>query len=267
MKTIILILAFCFQLSAQNNLLLLFDSGVSYETETLTYQARVEADGGEVKDIDAVNSFYIDAKANDYLDTLICALIMGGGVKSRNDSVMTWYDLTANENDFTNLDTEPTNFSPLYSATNGIGGNTAPQIQATLTYNQPSAYYAIVKRTGKTGYEYFWGAVGNHALLQDGASRKLYMHGGSDFTTTPAYTNDTFELYRAIYSGATSSAQINNGVASVGNAGTTNVTAADFTLFNTVTDTYFKCFIISPRLSTAKDLNLKTILNTLYPTY
>lgn len=268
MKTIVLFFLLVQLSFAQSPLLTLFDGGVSYEPETLIYQARVEADGGEVIDLDAVNNFYLDAKANNYLDTLICALLYTGGLKKSNDSVFTWYDLTSNENDFVSgLGIPSLLTASFFNATNGIGGNTLPGYFCVLTYNQPTAYYSITKRSGKTGYEYFWGAVGNHAFLQNGTDRGLYLHAGVDFTPALSYTENTFQLFRLIYSGASSSAQINNGIAVVGNAGTTNLSSTTFVLFREQTDTYFKCFVISPRLSTTKDLALKTILNTLYPTY
>jgi hypothetical protein len=267
-KIFLFIAVLSVNLTAQSKMLLLFDEGISYETETLTYLARVEADGGEIIDIDAVNDFYIDAKANNYLDTLICALLYTGGVKKSNDSVFVWYDLTASENDFVDEVGGGTGgYAPFWDATIGIGGNTQPQLEATLTYNQPTSYYAITKRVDKAGYEYYWGAVGNHALLQDGATDKLYLHAGSDFVSNAIYTNDTFELFRIIYNGAASSAQINNGTVYTGNAGTTNLSSTYFALLRQGAGTYYKSFVITPMLSTAKDLALKNIINTIYPTY
>lgn len=240
----------------------------TYEPETLAYKNRVEADGGEVINLMAVNSFYLGAKSNNYLDTLIVALLMNGGVKRGHDSVFVWYDLTENENDFVSGSAVVTPISaPFFNSVNGIGGNSQPAMFCTLTYNQPSAYYAVISRNNKTGYEYFWGSVGNHAFLQNGAGRGLYLHAGVDFTPAVSYTNNVFMLHRIIYAGASSSVQLNNGTVTTGNAGTTNVTAAAFSLLNTNTETYFKCFVISPRLSTSKDLALKNILNSLYSVY
>lgn len=273
MKKIILILLLTTSIGLPQSskfwkLAAMYDDGISYESETLAYQTRVEADGGEVIDIDAVNDFYLDAKVNNYLDTLKVALLYTGGLKKSNDSVFTWYDLTSNNNDFKSGSGIVTPISaPFYSSVNGIGNNTQPAMFRRLTQNQPNAMYAIVKRNNKSGYDYFWGSTSDQAFLQDGATDRFYLYAGSDFIPNLTYTNNTFELYRIIYAGASTSAQKNNGTVYTGNAGTNNINNIDFVLFKTVTETYFKCFIITPRLSTIKDLALKNILNTIYPTY
>jgi len=61
MKKLILILLFTTSVFAQSHLLLLLDSGVSYQTETLDWVARVEANGGAVDKttIQAIDAFII----------------------------------------------------------------------------------------------------------------------------------------------------------------------------------------------------------------
>lgn len=106
MKTIILILAISFQLSAQSELLLLMSGGVSYEPETLTYQTRVLADGGEIIDITVLNDAIVTAKAGDYFDSLSIWVNPSFGIKKdANNKVTVLYDVTANNNDLIQADT------------------------------------------------------------------------------------------------------------------------------------------------------------------
>lgn len=252
-----------FLLQAQSWWWMMGNDGVSYEAETLAYQARVEADGGEVISISDVNKFYKDAKANDYLDTLHVALLYTGGIKRSNDSIYVWYDLTSNNNDFNTVGLSQ-QYVPLYSLTSGIGSSGTPQLGCVLTYSQPTSYYSIIKRpNAQTGY--FWGSIGDQALLQ--TTPALYLYAGASFVSAINTGNNIFELYRIVYNGAASSAQINNGAVGTGNPGTQGLSSTSFAILKTVKDTYFKCFVITKMLSATKDLALKNILNTIYPTY
>lgn len=87
---------------AQSPLLPLMDDGISYEPETLTYLARVEADGGDVIDIDAVNDAYKNAKDNGYLDSLGFWYSANYGVKLVDGKISVLYSLVGD------VDTDPT---------------------------------------------------------------------------------------------------------------------------------------------------------------
>lgn len=266
-KIILIIIAYSLQLTAQSGWWWKYSDAVSYEAETLAYQARVEADGGVVINIDDVNTFYKNAKANNYLDSLHYCLLYTGGIKDKGgniDSVWKWYDLTSNEKDFSAISIGT--YVPLFSMVDGVGDNTTPSMNSvSVTYNQPAAYYAIIKRLNPGGNGYFWGSSSDHAFLQN-PDRTYYLYAGADLVLVTTYPNNTFFATRIIYNGANTSAQINNGAISTGNAGSNNVNGI-FGLFKEITDTFFKCFVSSKQLSSTKDAALKNILNTIYPTY
>lgn len=91
---------------AQPILLTLMSDDVSYEAETLAYQTRVLADGGEITDIDKLNTAILNAKTNDYLDSLDLWVSPSFGVKKdANNKVTTLYDVTTNDNDLVQADT------------------------------------------------------------------------------------------------------------------------------------------------------------------
>lgn len=263
-----LLLSFTLHAQSGSTLILLMDDdATAVDTVGLAYTSayidRVEADGGEVIDSTDVNAFYKDAIENDYLDTLIVALIYTGGVKLGEGIITVWYDLSPNENDFITY----YGLNPNYSAVNGVGGGTTPDFGASLTFTQPNSYYQIMMRTTAHVGGNIWGGAG-YQYFGEGETPRFVMGAGTEIGADPAviYTEDEFGLSRCIFNGASSSIQINNDAIVSGNAGAQNV-STDFLFFNTVEDTYFKCFVITDMLSATKDLALKNILNTIYPTY
>lgn len=240
------------------------DDGAVIDTVGLAYTSayidRVETDGGEVIDSAVVNQFYKDAITNNYLDTLTVALLFDTGVKLSGAVITKWYDLSHNDNDFATY----YGLNPNYSETDGVGGGTTPDFGASLTFNQPNSYYFIMMRTTSHTSATFWGA-GSDQLCYESSGGIVVINAGTDLTGG-GYTEDNFDFVRCIFNGAASSVQINAVIQAVGNAGAQNQTG-DLLLFGTIEDTYFKCFIITPMLSSTKDLSLKNILNTIYPTY
>jgi len=83
------------------------DDDVSYEPETLTYQARVEADGGEIIDLDAINDLYVAG-----IDSITLSFSNSYGLsKNANNKITKYFDLSDNDLDFAQSDTSK---SPTY---------------------------------------------------------------------------------------------------------------------------------------------------------
>jgi len=160
MKNIFLSLIFCSLIQAQgfHTLGILMDDGVSYEPETLAYLARVEADGGEVINLDAVNDAYVNAKTNNYLDSLGFWYSANYGVKLIDGKISVFYSLTSN-----NIDTNPTgqteaircslitnNFNG-YAVAEFIGGQSYSVDESYTPASKLTIYVAYQNRTGTNG--------------------------------------------------------------------------------------------------------------------
>ena len=142
---IITILLFVQVSFAQSSLITLFD-GVSYETETLAYKTRVEADGGTIIDINAVNDFYKALKSNNYQDSLVAWFEADMGVKKVGVNVSKVYDLIGTK-DLTQTGTDSD--KPDYYA-DSLGGKPTwyfdgAHFKSTLTFSSTGAHYLVYR--------------------------------------------------------------------------------------------------------------------------
>lgn len=157
---------------AGSTLTLLMGGDVSYEAETLAYQSRVLADGGEIVDLAALNNFYINAKANDYLDSLTFLYASKFGLKKNaNGVVILLYDVTANQNDAPQADTSK-------AAT--LNGNNLYFSGSDQYYPQDAmaigSFYGIANFTGGANFTDF-----NGIFNQDGSTFVLGSVGSTVF--------------------------------------------------------------------------------------
>lgn len=106
----LIVLSLSVQGFAQPELLVLMSDGVSYTAETLAYQARVEGDGGEIINLDAVNRAFLSG-----IDSVTLWGAARYGVEKDGDNkVLTAYDLMGNT-DLTYY-TADINNAPTYTA-------------------------------------------------------------------------------------------------------------------------------------------------------
>lgn len=161
---ILLITAYSLQLTAQSGWWWKNDTGVSYEAETLAYQTRVLADGGEIINLDAINIAYLDAKTNDYLDSLLAWWSHNFGIKKNaNNKVTKLYDLTSNDNDMVQSDTA---WAPTWFA-DSLFYN-ADYMDFTAITTMQSAFWVITNRIIGASYESLLGDEVNYDLLGGG---------------------------------------------------------------------------------------------------
>lgn len=141
MKTIILFLFLSLNLFAQSPLLTLFDSGVTYEAETLTYELRVEADGGEVIDLIKTNEAIAYAKANGTWDSVYCWVGKDYGVKKNaNNKITKLYTLKG----AIDLEQSDTSKSPTWYADSiYYDGGDFLQKAYTFTVNKPYSFFIV----------------------------------------------------------------------------------------------------------------------------
>lgn len=112
MKSLFLIL-FSTLTFAQSNMLLVMGDDSPYEAETLAYQKRVLADGGEIINIGYLDSCIANGKANGWLDTLTIGISAEFGIKKdANNKVVKLYNIIGS----IDLIATDTSNSPLYSS-------------------------------------------------------------------------------------------------------------------------------------------------------
>jgi hypothetical protein len=136
MKILFLILMpFLLQAQGFTTLGIIMGNDVSYSAETLAYVARVEADGGVVININAVN----DAYAITGFDSISVWCSASFGIKKNaNNKVTKLYNLTSDLIYFS-IESSDTSKSPTYSAT-GMNG------MPTLTFDNSNDYMIIANQ-------------------------------------------------------------------------------------------------------------------------
>lgn len=225
LKSFIVLIILSFNCFAQPELLIILSSnGISYEQETLDYQARVEADGGTVINISMLNDFILSAKSNGYYDSLLCAVDANWGVKKdANNKVFVLYDLFGNR-DYAKEDTSE---SPTWVANsqNGLGGMVFDGVDDDLmvAYDghldaQPFTAYTTVRSLAANNSKNFIDNT-NYRIIFGIGGGSLYIYAGGLLSDTSSVTTGSTFLYSAVFSGANSRIYKNNILKMTGNAG------------------------------------------------
>lgn len=180
---------------AQNGTILnimMGSSGVSYEQETLGYQARVEADGGEVIDIVAVNNFYKLIAANNLADSLEFWWEPDFGVrKDGNNKIVEIYDTSPNEADITVGDTANSmvwtgNMINGHPIANNAYGNKIFSGYATFfstgNHNDDASYFvAYYRNVTSTGFFLEQRGASNGLAIVSNGNLGVYDNSGSGY--------------------------------------------------------------------------------------
>lgn len=209
---------------AQSPLLTLMDDGITYEDETLSYISRVESDGGVVINKTLLNDFIIDAKANGYYDSLLCAVDANWGIKKNsNNKVTKLYDLFGLR-DYAQSDTSK---SPTWSAAsqNSLAGLRFDGSNDRLDVSyiehvdaQPLAGFVTVNLLNASGN--FIDNTNKRIIFGVSGGTSLYIYNGGALADTSAFTVGVPYIYAGVFSGASSRIYKNNVLKMTGNAGT-----------------------------------------------
>lgn len=287
MKTIILILAICFQLSAQSKFFTLYDSGISYEIETLAYKTRVEADGGTVINIGYLDDFIKDAKNKGYYDSLLVAVDVNWGVKKNaNNKVLKLYDLfnrmydysTPYYTDYAQSDTSQSpSFVPNKLGSMGgikFDGNNDIMIITTATGSnnvpQPLTTFNTVELIASIdGKRYI--DNGSNPIIFSSSSGKVWMFNGGVLLDGTAISTGTPYLFANIFNATNSKFYRNNTLNNSGDAGSGGWGGhAGFSFYlggalGQFANIYFFNFIVKRGVGNVSNIN--TFLNSKYEIY
>lgn len=265
---------------------LFYSSGGSYEIETLAYKTRVEADGGEVININLLNDFIKEAKEKGYYDSLLCCIDANFGVKKNaNNKIIKVYDLfqkirrDANyySNDYSQSDTSKSpSYIPLDQ--NNLSGMRFYGINDVLVVTHPEFINTIPQPLTAFVTIKIYGAAGN--FVDNGSGRiifglsggKLYIYNGSLLNAATSYVTNTPYIYAGVFNSTSSKIYINNSVNSTGNSGSDgwgSLTSKEYYLGASGTASYTNItlysFIIKKGIGNISNIN--TFLNSKYNIY
>lgn len=141
-------------------------SGASYSAETLAYQTRVEADGGTVYSLDAVEAAYQFLTTNSLSPKLWCSPRFGWKNAGSN-AVSKLYDLTSNNNDLVQATgaKQPTWTSAVQNGLPGLAMDGARKMAVTFSgaLSQPNSIFFVgYKAAGASRTAYVDGIASGH---------------------------------------------------------------------------------------------------------
>jgi len=208
-----------------------------YSAETLAYQTRVEADGGTVIDLDAVEAAYSLMAAQSISPVFWYSPLFGSktAVVGENTLVQTLYDISSNNYD---LSQATENARPIFASEvlNGHPALNFPTTQSrkitasvALTSNAYSffvvsrkhasgsaseAYSRVLSLSPSTGYDY--NNTSSMLIGYDRTGPIVQFYRNSASVTQETITYNVFNLTSVIWNGANVSQFINGGTEDTG---------------------------------------------------
>ncbi|MCK5602008.1 hypothetical protein KAR91_09070 [Candidatus Pacearchaeota archaeon] len=201
--------------------------------ETTAFVERVIADGGTVEDVNFLNQFISDAKANNYSDDIVAAYSPSWGVKG-GATASDLYSITGASSDIVQAvgANQPTiSLADLVGKTRLTFDGTADFLKSgAFTFNQPeTVILGGFQQVSWTGGDRLMDGLNNTTmqLSQAGSSPAIGVNAGAFFSgpTIPVAT-DVHARY--LFNGASSAGQRDAVAEVTGDAGTNN--AGGFTL-------------------------------------
>lgn len=188
-----------------------------YSAETLAYETRVEADGGEIISMDAVEAAY--ASGIDLDNLQLWAGAKFGIKKNANNKVTVLYDLSNNDNDLIQADTSlaPTSFAP-DSIQFYRGRYMVSTFNAAATQPITIVMASNFLWKNETGTDQIYDGLdgsNRHNLQNQGTDRDFF--AGTDFVSTTSLPSS--DVVFTVVTNTTDSLFINNSYATSGDAG------------------------------------------------
>lgn len=152
----------------------------------------------------------------------------GVGITVTGAGVSTWADQSGNGRDL--LQGTDTNRPALQADNSILFDGTDNYLQSSgFTLNQPETVYLLMKQVTWTSADFICdGVAASMQITQNGTTPTLRLFAGSLVAPNTELAVDAYGVVAAVFSGASSLLQINNGTPTTGNAGAQN--AGGFTL-------------------------------------
>lgn len=145
----------------------------------------------------------------------------GIGITSAGGLVSAWADQSGNGNDL--VQATGTNQPALQADNSILFDGVDNQMEATFTLNQPCTFYLLLKQvTWALSDVIFDGSAAQTQLTQTATTPGLKLVPGASFPQNNSLTLDAYGVVTAIFNGASSLLQINNGSPSTENTTANN---------------------------------------------
>jgi hypothetical protein len=214
MKIIFLSIIFYVASFAQSPFFLLMGDKATYGQQTLDYQTRVEAAGGEIINLEAVNDLYLAG-----IDSLKLAIGSPYGlIKDANNKITKYFDLSSNEIDFIQTDTSG---SPIFllNAVNGYPSaiyvndhlKNGSLLVSKLFGTNTGTLSFVLKQSGGSANNGLWNLVApnntNQVAIFATFSNTIYFDFGSEAgggrvsVAQPSGWDDTYHILQFVRNG------------------------------------------------------------------
>lgn len=184
---------------------------VGFDPQTLTYSARVQADGGTIQDLAATDRLIKDLRALGLLTSATALFLSAGGVKLRSSGVTNyvtkWYDVSGNANDATQG--TAADQPPLATGPNGGSYLSLAALQymtfTPASISQPFTMIARAKRTANfTTQQNFLAGPGTAcAMFFANSANTLGYYSGLN-VSVGSVADNSWHLMGAVFNGASS---------------------------------------------------------------